>query len=125
MSPKGLHDDADQRKCSQHPPQFRSRQAGVFLEVTTVIWKHHSHRAHKDKPEKRQRRTTKHGAIIPSPSIAISCASAILERKSKIDLMDCVLPRTVHTIGHSTRAIEDFVQLLKTHGIELVVDVRR
>ena len=49
----------------------------------------------------------------------------MLERESKIDLMDCVLPRTVHTIGHSTRAIEDFALLLKTHGIELVVDVRR
>src|SRR5262245_5872454 len=49
----------------------------------------------------------------------------MLERGSKIDPMDCVLPSTVHTIGHSTRAIEDFALLLKTHGIELVVDVRR
>ena len=39
--------------------------------------------------------------------------------------MDCDLPRTVHTIGHSTRAIEDFALLLKTHDIESVVDVRR
>jgi uncharacterized protein (DUF488 family) len=39
--------------------------------------------------------------------------------------MDCNLPRTVHTIGHSTRAIEDFALLLKAHDIELVVDVRR
>ena len=39
--------------------------------------------------------------------------------------MDCALPRTVHTIGHSTRAIEDFALLLKAHDIELVVDVRR
>ena len=42
-----------------------------------------------------------------------------------MDLMDCDLPRTVHTIGHSTRAIEDFALLLKAHNIELVVDVRR
>jgi uncharacterized protein (DUF488 family) len=42
-----------------------------------------------------------------------------------MDLMDCDLPRTVHTIGHSTRAIEDFALLLKAHKIELVVDVRR
>jgi uncharacterized protein (DUF488 family) len=42
-----------------------------------------------------------------------------------MDLMDCDLPRTVHTIGHSTRAIEDYALLLKTHDIELVVDVRR
>jgi uncharacterized protein (DUF488 family) len=39
--------------------------------------------------------------------------------------MDCDSPKIVHTIGHSTRAIEDFALLLKTHGIELVVDVRR
>src|SRR5262245_57159823 len=40
-------------------------------------------------------------------------------------VMSCEAPGTVHTIGHSTRAIEDFVLLLKTHGIALVVDVRR
>lgn len=34
-------------------------------------------------------------------------------------------PRTVYTIGHSTRTIEQFVALLKEHGIELLVDVRR
>jgi uncharacterized protein (DUF488 family) len=39
--------------------------------------------------------------------------------------MDCDLPRTVHTIGHSTRAIEAFVALLKGHNVELLVDVRR
>jgi uncharacterized protein (DUF488 family) len=45
--------------------------------------------------------------------------------KPKMDLMDCDLPRIVHTIGHSTRTIKDFALLLKTHNIELVVDVRR
>lgn len=35
------------------------------------------------------------------------------------------MPQTVHTIGHSTRAIEDFIALLKAHSIELLVDVRR
>jgi len=39
--------------------------------------------------------------------------------------MDCDLPRTVHTIGHSTRAIEALVALLKGHNVELLVDVRR
>lgn len=39
--------------------------------------------------------------------------------------MDCESPRTVHTIGHSTRAIEHFVQLLQSHKIEFLVDVRR
>ncbi|HVG55433.1 MAG TPA: DUF488 domain-containing protein [Vicinamibacterales bacterium] len=33
-------------------------------------------------------------------------------------------PLVVFTVGHSTRAIDDFVQLLKAHGIQHVVDVR-
>jgi uncharacterized protein (DUF488 family) len=32
--------------------------------------------------------------------------------------------RTLFTIGHSTRAIEELVDLLRAHGIEQVVDVR-
>ena len=125
MSPEGLHDDAHERKGRQHPTQLRSRQAGVFLEIKAVVWQHNSHRAHIDEPEERQRQRTKHGAIIASPFVAISYASVILVMKPKMDLMDCDLPRTVHTIGHSTRAIEDFALLLKAHNIELVVDVRR
>jgi uncharacterized protein (DUF488 family) len=38
---------------------------------------------------------------------------------------DCTDPKTIHTIGHSTRALETFLALLKTHGIDLLVDVRR
>jgi len=30
----------------------------------------------------------------------------------------------IHTIGHSTRPIEEFVQILKAHGIEQLVDIR-
>lgn len=30
----------------------------------------------------------------------------------------------LYTIGHSTRNIEDFVSILKAHGIEVLVDVR-
>ena len=33
-------------------------------------------------------------------------------------------PLTVFTVGHSTRSIEDFVHLLKAHGIQHVIDVR-
>lgn len=33
-------------------------------------------------------------------------------------------PLTVFTIGHSTRAIEDFIQALQTHGVTRIVDVR-
>ena len=39
--------------------------------------------------------------------------------------MICDSRRTVHTIGHSTRPIEKFIELLKAHRIELLVDVRR
>ena len=39
--------------------------------------------------------------------------------------MSCQSPRTIHTIGHSTRTIGGIVELLRTHRIELVVDVRR
>jgi len=39
--------------------------------------------------------------------------------------MTCEGNRTVHTIGHSTRPIEIFIELLKAHRIELLVDVRR
>ena len=31
---------------------------------------------------------------------------------------------TVYTIGHSTRSIEAFIQMLRTHAIENVVDIR-
>ncbi|MBC5782295.1 DUF488 domain-containing protein [Ramlibacter sp. USB13] len=34
-------------------------------------------------------------------------------------------PRTVWTIGHSTRSADDFVSVLRAHGIEVVADVRR
>ena len=39
--------------------------------------------------------------------------------------MHCDSPRTVHTIGHSTRTHEAFVALLKEHTVEILVDVRR
>ena len=31
---------------------------------------------------------------------------------------------TVHTIGHSTHPIEDFIDLLREHGVTAVVDIR-
>jgi len=31
----------------------------------------------------------------------------------------------IYTIGHSTRSIQEFIQLLTTHHIQLVIDVRR
>lgn len=45
--------------------------------------------------------------------------------KPRVIVMNCEALSTIHTIGHSTRCIEDFVGLLKSHGVELVVDVRR
>jgi uncharacterized protein (DUF488 family) len=35
-----------------------------------------------------------------------------------------VTPLKIFTIGHSTRAIDEFVRLLKAHGVERVIDVR-
>lgn len=32
---------------------------------------------------------------------------------------------TAHTIGYENRGLEDFVSLLRKHGIDMVVDVRR
>ena len=39
--------------------------------------------------------------------------------------MNCDGTGVIHTIGHSTRTSETFIALLKTHAIELLVDVRR
>jgi uncharacterized protein (DUF488 family) len=39
--------------------------------------------------------------------------------------VNCESPHTFHTIGHSTRTIGVLIELLRTHRIELVVDVRR
>ncbi len=30
----------------------------------------------------------------------------------------------IHTVGHSTRPIEEFIQILKAHGVALLVDIR-
>ena len=35
------------------------------------------------------------------------------------------LPAVVLTIGHSNRSLEDFLQLLRTHRVTLIVDVRK
>ncbi len=39
--------------------------------------------------------------------------------------MICGSSKTIHTIGHSTRAIEVFLEILRAYRIELLVDVRR
>jgi uncharacterized protein (DUF488 family) len=33
-------------------------------------------------------------------------------------------PRVIYTIGHSTRAIAEFIRLIKAHGVQRVIDVR-
>jgi len=40
-------------------------------------------------------------------------------------MMSCDSPKTIHTIGHSTRSIEVFASMLRAHAIELLIDVRR
>ncbi len=39
--------------------------------------------------------------------------------------LDVNMPQTVYTIGHSTYAIETFIQILQAFQIEMLVDVRR
>ena len=39
--------------------------------------------------------------------------------------MNCTEERVIHTVGHSTRSIDRFLELLGIHSIELVIDVRR
>jgi len=39
--------------------------------------------------------------------------------------MNCDSARNVHTIGHSTRSIDAFIELLNAHSIQRLVDVRR
>ena len=39
--------------------------------------------------------------------------------------MKCESSRGIHTIGHSTRTLDAFVSLLRTHAIQLIIDVRR
>ncbi len=36
----------------------------------------------------------------------------------------CETALTIHTIGHSTHAIDEFLEMLRAHGIQQVVDVR-
>lgn len=38
--------------------------------------------------------------------------------------MKCVAPPTLFTIGHSTHSAEEFIALLRGHGVEQVADVR-
>jgi uncharacterized protein (DUF488 family) len=39
--------------------------------------------------------------------------------------VNCAQSHLIHSIGHSTRAIEAFLGLLKAHSIQLLIDVRR
>lgn len=45
-------------------------------------------------------------------------------KASEASKMICEDKRIVHTLGHSTRTIESFVDLLKAHRIEQLIDVR-
>jgi uncharacterized protein (DUF488 family) len=46
-------------------------------------------------------------------------------RKRNYALMACENNDAIHTVGHSTRTIEVFIDLLRNHTIELLIDVRR
>jgi uncharacterized protein (DUF488 family) len=56
------------------------------------------------------------------PSIPRSVGSPI---SGPTDCADQQMQRTIYTIGHSTRTIEEFIDLLREHAVEVLVDVRR
>ena len=39
--------------------------------------------------------------------------------------VNCEAPRTLHTIGHSTRTLERLIEFLRLHEVVLLIDVRR
>jgi len=47
-----------------------------------------------------------------------------IQSGKRIDKPGNVTPLTIFTIGHSTRSIDEFIHLLKAHGVQRVVDVR-
>jgi len=59
--------------------------------------------------------------MIASVEVSISRTPAKLARLK----MSCDERRAIHTIGHSTRTIEAFIELLNAHAIEMLIDVRR
>jgi len=41
------------------------------------------------------------------------------------ELSSCLGPRVVHTIGHSNRRLDEFLDMLESHAIAFLVDIRR
>ncbi len=72
-----------------------------------------------------QMRLRQHLKLLPSISKRLLLRTTI--GASDRDLL--CYPRSdikpIYTVGHSTRTIQDFIQLLKAFGIETVVDVRK
>lgn len=66
-----------------------------------------------------------HRKRIASLCLVNSQDSVNLEMDREKKSVSCESPNTIHTIGHSTRTIGVLIELLKTHDIEMVVDVRR
>lgn len=55
-----------------------------------------------------------------SHAVSPACAPRMSRSQSRTH----ATAQMVFTIGHSTRAIEDFIRLLKAHGVQRVIDVR-
>jgi uncharacterized protein (DUF488 family) len=57
--------------------------------------------------------------------LAVATAGPSLERAVSLVGMRLIKSRTtVLTIGHSTRSIESFIEMLRAHGVKRLVDVR-
>jgi Protein of unknown function, DUF488 len=98
------------RKLCQIP-----RKSANFGAVVTPKNKAKATRA----TRKRAAPTKANSAVAKTPAAAESVTGAKTAAEAT-----AAARLTVFTIGHSTRTIEDFLSILKAHGVERLVDVR-
>jgi len=59
--------------------------------------------------------------ISDSPVRARSC---LILRSNICNLKSLILLATLYTIGHSTRSLDDLIDALRAHGVQILVDIR-
>src|SRR5689334_22764966 len=68
------------------------------------------------------------GVRPPTPACSDMTAASRKSRSASPtwsgSLRDVKTPQAIMTIGHSTRAIDEFINLLKEHGVKRLVDIR-
>lgn len=58
-------------------------------------------------------------------ALGFGLVASLLLRKVRAPRRALLAPRRIYSIGHSTRSLDEMVQLLAAYGIETLVDVRR